>query len=207
MCIIVWHNAIWDYPCICTCIIHIFTCRLQSLEAKQHLHTLVQQIKALQNVPINTGKAYDDVQERQKNRKIKVIRDGIKRAVFFCDSFGLDLLSISLKSKAGKSIVINYDDTAHTTTPSSSSEQEESTCNYGAESVVLYLLDKFGISDEFYQELSMVNPYLPRSHLVKRIREKINSTILIFRLPQPYFGSYRPLEKCIVEALAIQVPF
>lgn len=179
---------------------------MQLLDTKQHLYTLAQQIKGLRDVPINVGKSYDDVQKRQKNRKIKLIRDGVKRAVLFCDSFGLDLLSISFKSKAGQPVVINYDETSTqqcTSTPACS-DQEVSD---GAESVVLYLLDKFGISDEFYHELSMVQPFLPRSHLVKRIREKINRTILIFRLPRPYFGSYRPLEKCIVEALVIQVPF
>ena len=35
---------------------------------------------------------------------------------------------------------------------------------------VLYLLDRFGVSDKFYQELSMLFSELPRSNAVKKAR-------------------------------------
>ena len=35
---------------------------------------------------------------------------------------------------------------------------------------VLYLLDRFGISDEFYHEIAMIFPSLPWSHHVKDFR-------------------------------------
>ena len=67
---------------------------------------------------------------------------------------------------------------------------------------VLYLLDRFGISDEFYHEIAMIFPSLPRSHLVKDIQRRLNASIVIKRLPFPYYSAYRP---CIQEAIKAQV--
>ena len=58
---------------------------------------------------------------------------------------------------------------------------------------------------KFYHEIAMINPFLPRSYILKRTRERINSTIDIKRLPSPYFGCYHPLSDCIEEALKAQV--
>ena len=127
-------------------------------------------------MPVNIGKPYDDVQERQRRRKIQAVKEGVKRAVWFCDSFGLDLISVAFKSKAGESVCINYDESAQHVNASSDDGSSD------VEVMILYLLDKFGISDAFYHELSMVNPLLPRSYLIKHV---INSSIIIQRLPAP----------------------
>jgi hypothetical protein len=42
-------------------------------------------------------------------------------------------------------------------------EKADDDNNNQAAYAILYLMDKFGISDQFYHELSMVNPFLPRS--------------------------------------------
>ena len=70
---------------------------------------------------------------------------------------------------------------------------------------VLYLLERFGISDQFYHELTMTNPTLPRSYKVKRARESISSQIELKRLPQPYHGCYRSLKECIASAILAEV--
>lgn len=81
------------------------------------------------------------------------------------------------------------------TSPSYNSQFEE----------ILFLLDKFGVSDKFYHELSMIHPSLPRSYQVKRTREQISANVEIKRLLVPYFGCYRPFEKCLFEALSTKV--
>ena len=59
---------------------------------------------------------------------------------------------------------------------------------------VLYLLDRFAISDEFYHECSMLTPSLPRSYRIKR--DRINATVELFRLHKPYSGCYRSFKEC-----------
>lgn len=50
---------------------------------------------------------------------------------------------------------------------------------------VLYPFDAFNVSDEFYHELSMVVPHLPRSYLIKQRRNEISSNVPIKRQPRP----------------------
>ena len=152
-------------------------------------------------IPYNNGKPLDEVQERQRRRKVHAIKEGVKKALWFCDSFGLDLLSVSFKSKAGRSVTLDYQ-----VTPVPHEPQSQSSSADNQELAILFLLDKFGISDEVYHELSMANPFLPRSYLIKRVRERISNSIVIKRLPMPYLGCYRPLTGCIREALVAQVP-
>ena len=61
---------------------------------------------------------------------------------------------------------------------------------------VLFYLDRFAVSDEFYHELSMIHSSLPRSYLVKQARTRMNAAVNIKRLPKPYFGCYRSFGEC-----------
>lgn len=66
---------------------------------------------------------------------------------------------------------------------------------------ILYLLDRYGVSDEFYHELTMVTKCLPRSHRVKALRRQISETVPYIRLPSPFDGCYRPFEGTLRESL------
>lgn len=70
---------------------------------------------------------------------------------------------------------------------------------------ILYLLDRFGISDQFYHELSMLHKELPRSYEVKKARAAITLNVELRRLPRPYFGCYRPLKQCLIDAISAEV--
>lgn len=82
-------------------------------------------------------------------------------------------------------------------TGTSNNEEEHSQEPSESESTiiqeVLFLLEKFGISDECYHEMTMILPCLPRSYKVKQMRTDISNSIDIKRLPQPAFGAYRPV--------------
>ena len=54
---------------------------------------------------------------------------------------------------------------------------------------ILYLLDKFCISDEAYHELSMITDDLPKSYLIKRSRLDLNNTYSIERTQGKYPGA------------------
>ena len=115
------------------------------------------------DVPQNVGKSFDEVQLRQQRRKAAVLREGIKDALWFCDSFGLNF-----KRKTEKLVEIHYDKT-------SDSNFDEADTTDDQVLAILYLLDRYGVSDQFYHEVSMVNPFIPRSYVIKRARERINS--------------------------------
>ena len=134
------------------------------------------------------------------------IREATKKALWFLDSFNVDLSTIILKSKSSDyKITLTYSndesdpsldtDTVDTVT----THPELLPCSKVDE--ILFLLDCFGVSDEFYHELSMSHQSLPRWHLIKQRRKSISSNIPINRLPQPYFGCYRSLSKYITEIL------
>ena len=63
----------------------------------------------------------------------------------------------------------------------------------------------FDVSDEFYHELSMIIPALPRSYKVKRLRKAIDDSVDIKRLPGPAFGAYRPLNDFLESLISDQV--
>lgn len=67
----------------------------------------------------------------------------------------------------------------------------------------LYLLEKFGVSDECYHELTMLHPNLPRSYKVKNARSSVSAAVDIERLPsQKYYGAFRPLKDYVATILS-----
>ena len=48
---------------------------------------------------VNRGKGLDEVEYRQRRRKIMALKESCKKAIWFADSFDLDLQSIILKTR------------------------------------------------------------------------------------------------------------
>ena len=67
---------------------------------------------------------------------------------------------------------------------------------------VLYLLDKFAVSDEVYHELQMLSSNLPPTHRVKQARKALNGSVTFERLPPPFPGAYRSFEATLIEQLS-----
>ena len=55
--------------------------------------------------------------------------------------------------------------------------------------MVLYLLDRFRVSDKFYQELFMPFSELPKCNAVKKVRTELNDTKELVRI-EGYEGTY-----------------
>lgn len=171
--------------------------------------------ESTKNVPINNGKGIDYVQERQRRRKMAMLREGCKQALWFTETFNIDLLKIVFKITAtGENIDITYNNHDHVTgtvTNRDEGSQEQSLNLFQIEQI-LYLLDRFAVSDECYHELSMIDEKLPRSYLIKRTRARINDSIILKKLPDLevssdicYSGCYRDLHDCIAEAIEAEV--
>ena len=116
------------------------------------------------------------------------------------NTFGLTLEKVVLKSTNDSEVEINY------SSPSRSND-EISVSQSECIDETLYLLEKFGVSDEFYHELSMLHPQLPRSYKVKGARKDISECIDLTPLPSPFSGAYRPLKEFISLLLSDKVSY
>ena len=143
------------------------------------------------------GRALNDVEARQRRRKLASLRASCKNALQFAESFGINLLSISFESVTEEPITFDY--SSHPEQVPTLPTSSHGTCT---PSEVLYLLDRFGVSDEFYHERSMIIPSLPRSYLVKEERRVLVSQTDIRRLPIPYYGCYLPIKEYLTRVIS-----
>ena len=164
---------------------------LKKVEMEKNL--LVQSSVVAARLQFNHGKLYDDVQERQKQRKVKTIKTAIEQALFFLQCFGFLLDKIVLRSTE-KHEVVNLNYLCPPATGSESEEDEDDLPDSVKET--LYLLERFGVSDECYHELAMLHPQLPRLYKIKNARRDITLEIELLPLPAKN-GAYRPLKNCL----------
>ncbi len=154
------------------------------------LADLMKQVKLFtsEQTLINRGKDVDEVEERQRPRKIALLRKSCERAFWFTDTFNFALLKVVLKTENTSLI---YQDSPLRTSSDATQQQLQ-------DHQVMYLLDRFAISDEFYHVLWMLTPSFPRSY-------KIKGKVELIRLPQPYSGCYRSFKECLKETISAEV--
>ena len=141
-----------------------------------------------------------------------------QRVIWFVETFGLDAQQLQLRSQeTGEVIDLDLASTTRNPNSNSSYSSPASTTNSASTSVQnsfnantptlqsLNLLERFGVSDEFYHELFMLFPELPRSYHVKRERRDMSSLIEIETLPSQYHSTSRPFKSTLAAALAIEV--
>ena len=166
------------------------------MNSKKLIAEQMDKINELCRQPLaNKGKGIDEVAKRQRRRKVTVLRQSCERALWFTDSFNVDIISLLVKRRT-KNETLSID----VSTPSSSTCSPIPSPSPGMIHKVLYLLDRFAISDEFYHELSMIDTALPRSYKVKKARQRLNEQVELIRLPKPYFGCYRSFLPSLQEA-------
>ena len=100
-----------------------------------------------------------------------------------------------------KVVELTYDLPESSAGCSSTAEDKET----GNVDEALFLLERFGVSDECYHEMTQLFPQLPRSYVVKKDRKEISQSIELEELPSNYKGAYRPVRKCIEEILSDKV--
>lgn len=103
------------------------------------------------------------VHEKTENR--------VQKALWFTEQFGLKILTLEVEQKDGvhQNTNINFSHAEPTTSESGMSAEGKNQIEK-----VLFLMDKFGVSEEFYYELSIVFSDLPRSYLVKKSKHNLN---------------------------------
>ena len=111
----------------------------------------------------------------------------MEQALWFSQTFGFQLRSVTFKDGSGRSHEIDYENQDGRKTPYNNLSKEEK------EKVqqVLFLMDSFYVSEAAYHELTMVDggENLPCSYLVKQCKTNLNSVCHITRTPGEEGGS------------------
>lgn len=138
-------------------------------------------IKCLERQNGFTYNGKDISEAKNKQRTLKTFMTKAETALWFSKAFGLELESIKVKeSNTGKS----HEVYAGGSTSSCNADEDEEMARIEQ---ILYLQDKFCVSDEFYHELTMVENGIPRSYLVKQKRKDLNKLCHIFPTPDLKF--------------------
>ena len=66
---------------------------------------------------------------------------------------------------------------------------------------ILYLMDTFGVSDEFVHELSMVIDEIPRSFLIKQCRNDLNTICHIIPTPGHALGAQHSFKATLIDRI------
>ena len=68
---------------------------------------------------------------------------------------------------------------------------------------VVYLMDRFNVSGEFYHELSMFLPATLRSYHIKKVRTQQNKSLKtrIHRVPTPHHGVYCSIKERLCDEI------
>lgn len=121
-------------------------------------------VEKLCGISVNTEqekhKEFSEVSRSYQLKVLRQIKSRAQCALWFLDCFGLKLDLITLKENTENQHDINYNPT----------ETEQDVLKK-----VLYLLDRFYVSDACYHELSVICKGLPKSYLVKQLRKDMNT--------------------------------
>lgn len=124
--------------------------------------------------------------------------------MWFLESFGLKIEKMVLISTTSdERVELNFSPSDVGTSSTRGSMIEDPAENTMLMEV-LFLLEKFDVSDEFYHELSMKLP-LPKSYKVKHLRSDISCSVEMRRFPEPAIGTYRPVTEFLQALISDQV--
>ena len=139
------------------------------------------------------SKKEGEVGKKQRQRKLKVLKERAQCALWFAKSLGLELTCLKFKD-ANSSETYSLD---YQTPTSNRAGEEETTETIGELSdfqssqveQILFLLHKFYVSDEFYHELTVFYEDMPRSYLIKQHRSDLNKVRHIESVPGIFPGA------------------
>ena len=149
---------------------------------------------------------------KKKSRTLKCFLSRARTALWFAESFGLDVSSINVKEKTtGIEHAVSFAVSSSTSTGGDMPEDLEREKQHGFDALsqddkekveeILFLLDKFYVSDEFYHEITMLDGTLPRSYLIKQRCDQLNKICSISRLPGDFDGCQIDFEDTLIKCL------
>jgi hypothetical protein len=144
----------------------------------QDLHSYIDMLG--QNVNFtNSGGKLTEVGGRHQRRKLKELKSNAERALWFADTFGLKLETVSFTDEDGTSHSMSFSKKKKCSYKELSEDEQQKVKN------ILFVLDKFCIGEAAYHELTMVceGEDLPKSYLIKQCKETLNKICHISRTP------------------------
>eukprot|EP00731_Ephydatia_muelleri_P031016 Em0022g530a len=159
---------------------------------QEEVQDLKDALSEAQDSQNNPGGKIDAVSNRHARRKIQEVSEHANKALEFLSTYGLVAESLKVHTTSGKTFYIPFSDDA-------ASENEDT-----VDLRVLYILDRYGVSDAFYHELAMLFSELPRSRAVKKARTDLNHTMQLTRIPG-HEGAYRSFERSLCEQLSTMI--
>lgn len=148
----------------------------------------------------NRGKSVEDVSPRQARRKVKTFTNFAQQALWFAESFGLvpDYVQVH-KAVSGSPLKISMTD--DTPCPPSPPPTED---DYSKVQQMLYIVDRFALSDDAYHELSIASN-LPPLYRLKQARTALNSSLTLNRFNGPYPGAFRSFMESLKNEISKEV--
>ena len=139
--------------------------------------------------------------KRQQRRKLKELKTNIERALWFAETFGLTLNSVTFSEKDGSNHTLSYEKSEKKSFNDFSEEEQDKIKS------VLFVVDKFCIGDAAYHERTMCigGEDLPRSYLIKQCKDDLNKLCHITRTPDAAAGAQLDFDAELESVLKKQV--
>ncbi len=124
----------------------------------------------------NKGKPISQLKMRQIFNKLKELKSNAQVALWFINSFGMTLKTLEVEDDSGKTHNLNYRSRTSNSNGNLSDTEKEKVKS------LLYILDKFGIAQEGYHELTYHSDSLYKSYLINSV--KIPKAVVIWKKPR-----------------------
>lgn len=127
----------------------------------------------------NNGGTVTEIGKRHQRRKLKELKSNVERALWFANTFGLQLRDIDFVDQKGTSHKMSFAENEKCSYKDLHEDDQQKVKN------ILFVLDKFCIGEAAYHELTMVceGADLPKSYLIKQCKEELNKMSHITRTP------------------------
>ena len=125
-----------------------------SQNAIESMTSQLNKMMAERDEMVNCGKKFADVGKKQKKRKLVHFQSAAEGALWFAESFGLVPECVNVRVSGSEDTLTIPLVSEQASTPK---EPEGRRADEAVAVQTLYLLDRFGVSDEFYHELTQVS--------------------------------------------------
>ncbi|CAG2186020.1 unnamed protein product [Mytilus edulis] len=153
----------------------------------------------LQVATLNSGKEFTEISDN-KSRKNREFKSKAETALWFAESYGLVPQYIKLQSSIGEAFKVDFQPTDYNKSSFQDLPDEEKQKIKD----LLFILEKFNVSESAYRELTLYCDGLPRKYLISQCRDDINHLYHYERTPGNIPGAYISLENEIIKYVKYQ---
>ena len=148
-------------------------------------------IKSMSGIKSTSLKSFQDITTRQKSRQLSQMRNVVEVSQWLANALGLDITGFTVTPTGVESTPIEM------MSIDSDTDKAQDLTNS-----IIYLLDKYCVSDSFYHELTMLDEHLPRSYLIKQSRRKLNDQYTVTPTPNSIPGAYMSFKVLLHQRVA-----